>query len=116
MGISSATYAQMSSRSYTITSSVITGGGTPTQSSAAGYKMTGTIGQATAQILESNPTSADPKGMELKLGFWNTVCPQDRDGDNRVDGLDLERLRAALASDPDLDVMSFAGSYGRPCL
>ena len=92
LGLSISAFAGMGSKSYNITTSVISGGGTPMAS--ASFQNNSTLGQP-SPLMDSNdpPYSA---GYDLYPGFWYTLeaifiepCEGDFDGDGDVDGSDL---------------------------
>ncbi|MCP3876484.1 MAG: hypothetical protein GY699_25505 [Desulfobacteraceae bacterium] len=83
-------FAAMGSTNYYITSSVLSGGGSPMGS--ANFQTNSTLGQASPVT----PTSSDT--FEAYPGFWYTLTqpfcpwdlePADPNGDGDVDGLDL---------------------------
>ena len=93
-GIYNAAVAQMSSTNYRITTTVISGGGTPMAST--NYQMNGTLGQPTPIMEQGMDPFSDNYG--LLPGFWYTIgpfsatCPGDFDWDFDVDGADLQEF------------------------
>lgn len=77
--------ASMSSTNYSITSSVISGGGAPM--SSENFQSDSTLGQSSA-IQPSDSTN-----YELNPGFWHTMTQSiyiwDFEPDGDVDGMDL---------------------------
>jgi hypothetical protein len=81
--------AEMTSASYKISVSVLSGGGGFTTSTS--YTANGTLGQPSPLMDPGDPPFSD--GYDLYPGFWYAVraggCPGDYYGDGDVDGLDL---------------------------
>jgi hypothetical protein len=103
--------AQMSSTHYTITTTVMSGGGGPMASD--GYQLNGTLGQPSPLIDPALPPQSF--NYDLLTGFWYTTgggsgCLYDRDGDGDVDGADLENF---LNGFPLSEVSAFALEFGR---
>jgi hypothetical protein len=90
----------MSSTNYRITTSVVSGGGTPMAS--ANYQMEGTLGQPSPIIDPLLPPQST--NYDLLTGFWYTVgitppfsaCPADFEPDGDVDDDDLAELAAGF--------------------
>jgi hypothetical protein len=92
-GISIAGYAQMSSATYHIPTSVLSGGGAPMTSTR--YQTNATLGQSSPLMDASNPPHS--ASYDNYPGFWYTVgavppindCSGDFNNDGDVDGSDL---------------------------
>ncbi|MEE4112417.1 MAG: hypothetical protein V2I40_06350 [Desulfobacteraceae bacterium] len=105
--------AAMSSASYRITTTVMSGGGGIMGS--AGYQLNGTLGQPSPLVDDPlfPPFSAN---YELLTGFWYTLdagCQWDIEpasGDGDVDGADLAEFINAFNT---ADLPSFAEEFGR---
>jgi len=91
LGICQLGLAAMDSTSYSITTSVISGGGIPMSSMS--YQLNSTLGQP------SPITPIDSTNFEAYPGFWYTLTqpfcpwdlePADPNGDGDVDSLDLD--------------------------
>jgi hypothetical protein len=102
----------MSSANYRITTTVMSGGGSPMASSS--YQLNGTLGQPSPLVNDPlMPPFSD--NYEMLTGFWYTLggCywdlePVSRDGD--VDGADLAEFLNAFDA---ASVPSFAAEFGR---
>lgn len=100
----------MTSAHYTVTSSVVSGGG-GTASTASGVRAGTTLGQT----ISSDPVSSE--NYDLYAGFWYTLPagslliwdlePETGDGD--VDGLDLFQF---INLEGTLDIESFGFEFG----
>jgi len=127
--------AQMSSENYTITTSVLSGGGAPM--SSASYQTNSTLGQSSPLMDQVDPPGSS--SFELYPGFWYTLeasvpqndCPGDFSGDGDVDGSDLATFAADFGrtdcdtgdpcegdfdEDNDVDgsdLATFAADFGR---
>ena len=93
--------AEMTSASYTMSSTVMSGGGAPMTSMS--YKANGTLGQPSPLMDPGAPPVS--LSYNLQPGFWYTLeteeiipCEGNFDGDTDVDGSDLA---------------VFAGDFGR---
>lgn len=86
MGLPCLSSATMSSASYRIPTSVLSGGGIPMGS--AGFQTNATLGQSSPLM------PASSAGFDLYPGFWYTLaisgCIWDFEPDGDVDGVDLE--------------------------
>jgi hypothetical protein len=103
--------AQMSSTNYRITTTVMSGGGTPMGSTT--YQMNGTIGQPSPLIDPADPPQST--SYDLLTGFWYTTgaghgCLYDYLGDGDVDGADLTEFLNAYSL---IEVEGFAMEFGR---
>jgi len=104
-------FAEMSSTNYTITTTVMSGGGGPMGS--ANYQMNSTLGQPSPLIDPALPPQST--GYDLLTGFWYTVgadsgCLFDYLNDGDVDGADLAEFMNAFSSS---ELESFAMEFGR---
>jgi len=103
---------EMTSTNYTITTTVISGGGSPMTSTS--YQLTCTLGQPSPLIDPAFPPRST--SYDLLTGFWYTIgssppfsaCPADLDTDGDVDDDDLYTLatdfgQSGLETDADLD-------------
>jgi hypothetical protein len=106
MGLPCLSGANMSSASYRIPTSVVSGGGAPMGS--VNFKTNATIGQSAPLAFTSSTN------FRLYPGFWytlsHTYCRWDSNSDGDVDGLDLYQF-----IDPydDLELESFTEQFGR---
>ena len=100
-------FSRMHSTSYSITSSVISSGGTPMGS--ASFQTNSTMGQP------SPTTIATSTGFDLYAGFWYTMtirgCIWDLDPDGDVDGFDLYQFINPPYNASDIE--SFGSEFGR---
>ncbi len=121
--------AQMSSTNYRITTTVMSGGGSPMTSS--NYQMSGTVGQPSPLVDPALPPQST--NYDLLTGFWYTIgsappfsaCPADFEPDGDVDNDDLVVLAAGfgqsgLSVDADedgdmdgLDLWELVVDFGR---
>ena len=108
-------HAGMSSASYRIPTTVMSGGGGPMAS--AGFQANGTVGQPSPLIEPADPPWST--NYDLLTGFWYTTgagldgCRWDIEpvpGDGDVDGADLAELVNAFSAG---DVESFARAFGQ---
>ena len=97
MGFTVLALAEMQSTTYTIPTSVFSGGGGPMN--ATSYNADGTVGQPSPLMDPALPPTS--LNYELYPGFWYTVelaaidlCEGDFDGDGDVDGSDLALFAA----------------------
>lgn len=100
----------MSSTNYTITTTVISGGG---PMASASYQMNGTVGQPSPLIDPVLPPQST--NYDLLTGFWYTIgvgvgCLYDYLSDGDVDGADLEELANAFSKG---ELTAFALEFGR---
>jgi hypothetical protein len=100
-------FSRMYSTSYSITSSVISSGGTPMGS--ANFQANSTLGQP-------SPTAiATSTGYDLYAGFWYTItingCIWDLDPDGDVDGFDLYQFINPPYDASDIE--NFGTEFGR---
>ncbi len=112
-------FAAMESTNYSITSSVLSGGGAPISSES--FQVNSTLGQS------SPITPSDSTDFEAYPGFWYTLtqpfCPWDLDprypnGDGDVDGLDVDTFIQNFGPEDsekyDLnDLNGFASEFGK---
>ena len=90
----------MSSANYRITTTVVSGGGGPMDSTS--FQINATLGQSSPLIDPADPPLS--AGYELLAGFWYTVgieplvsaCPADFEPDGDVDKDDLDTLAAGI--------------------
>ncbi len=121
LGLVLAAYARMQSNNYSITTSVLSGGGAPMGS--ANYDTNATVGQPSPLMDPANPPGAT--SYDLLPGFWYTLeaglglgCiwdlePFPPDGD--LDGLDLVEFATGFDLDDynEDDLADFAVQFGR---
>ena len=104
--------ADMSSTNYTITTTVMSGGGAPMGS--ANFQMNSTIGQPSPLMEQGMDPYSDNYG--LLPGFWYTIgaasgtCPGDFDWDYDVDGADLQEY---IFDSVGLGLDAFAANFGK---
>ena len=104
--------AVMSSNSYRIFTSVISGGGSTMGS--ASFDAHSTIGQSSPLQAPIDPPYSD--SYDLYPGFWYAVanmgsfCPGDNDFDRDIDGLDLA---AYILDSGSLSLNDFAMNFGK---
>ena len=104
--------AKMTSTNYTISTTVMSGGGGPMES--ANYRIIGTLGQSSPLIDPAFPPQSP--NYDLLTGFWYTIgstppfsaCPADFEPDGDVDDDDLTILaegfgESGLVVDTDED-------------
>ena len=107
MGLPSLSDANMSSASYAIPTSVMSGGGAPMGS--ASFQSNATLGQP------SPPGITSSTSHDLYAGFWYTMsisnCIWDLDIDGDVDGLDLNLFIHPPYNAPDIE--NFGSEFGR---
>ena len=133
-GMTLVAYAGMGSKSYHITTSVFSGGGTSMGSTS--FQVTATLGQPSPLMDPDTPPSSE--NLALNPGFWYTLeavfvepCEGDFNSDGDVDGSDLAVFAADFGrtdcssgppcegdfdSDGDVDgsdLAVFAGDFGR---
>ena len=104
-------YAEMSSSSYQIPCTVLSGGHGPMVS--ATYQLNGTVGQSSPLMDPLEAPFSD--NYDLYPGFWYAVtafegtCPGDNNGDKDVDGSDLADY---LIDSAGLELEVFAADFG----
>jgi hypothetical protein len=104
--------AEMTSSSYRIHSSVLSGGGVFADST--NFFINGTLGQPTPLINPPEPPLSDT--YDLHPGFWyiiaafQSTCPGDFDGDKDVDGADLADY---LFDSGGIGLNVFADNFGK---
>jgi hypothetical protein len=103
--------AEMSSDNYTITKTVLSGGGSPMGST--NYQMNSTLGQPSPLMEQGMDPYSDNFG--LLPGFWYTLdagsgCIYDYLDDGDVDGADLAEFVNAVSSS---ELEAFALEFGR---
>ena len=107
-GFSHPCFGNMRSTNYTITTSAISGGGTPM--SSARFQNNGTLGQSSPIL------TVDSSNFILFPGFWYTLagsnCVWDiyNDDDGDVDGVDLYQF---MNSYEESGLESFVTEFGR---
>jgi len=130
-----AVFAAMQSENYSISTSVVSGGGAPM--SSTNYQSNSTLGQSSPLMDPDYPPLSTNYG--LYPGFWYTLevaipqndCPGDFDNDGDVDGSDLATFAADFGrtdcdslpdcegdfdGDTDVDgsdLAKFAADFGR---
>ena len=109
MGLPCLSDAGISSTSYAIPTSVMSGGGAPMGSGS--FQSNGTLGQPSPL----QPAPAASTNFDLYPGFWYTMfisnCIWDLDPvDGDVDGLDLYRF---IDSHGASDIENFGSEFGR---
>jgi len=104
--------ARMSSSNYTVTTTVMSGGGSPMGS--ANFQMHSTVGQPSPLMEDGMDPYSDNYG--LLPGFWYTIgasggtCPGDFDWDFDVDGTDLQDY---IFDSGGLGLDLFAANFGK---
>ena len=111
LGISSAGLGKISSTSYTITTTVLSSGGTPM--SSTNYQTNFTLGQPSPIVI------TDSTNFTLNSGFWYTMvqvsCIWDFEPDGDVDGLDLDSFIDGYGPTGynESDLESFRTEFGK---
>jgi hypothetical protein len=104
--------AEMSSTNYRITTTVVSGGGSPMGS--ANYQMNSTLGQPSPLMEQGMDPYSDNYG--LLPGFWYTIgassetCPGDFDWDFDVDSSDIVEY---IFDSGGLGLDVFAANFGK---
>ena len=105
-------FAEMTSENYRIPSSVLSGGGT--FSDSTNFQINSTVGQPSPLMDSANPPYSD--NYDLYPGIWYLfslvaeTCPGDDDGDRDVDG---EDLAAYILDDGGLGLDIFSSNFGK---